>query len=287
MIPLNRDRSPDKIHNNFHEAKRKEFETELLNNQKRILNGEIDKHPYDSERWKPAKDQLSSETEEKCAYCEAPTRHVAYGDVEHYRPKKIYWWLMYCYDNYLVSCTLCNQKYKKAKFPLKNTQLKEPVIKKDITNAEIDALAGTLAPDPLSQKDAKDFEDLHNQERPFLLNPYFDKPADYLAYRADQYLREVELIPLSSNSEAKDFCEAAEENYGLNRQLLKEYRWAEYKKYFALRSCVNDPGISQFNKDMASHTIKEMKSRKAPYSAMIIYFDSLPLEELPVPIITT
>lgn len=44
---------------------------------------------------------------------------VAYGDGEHYRPKSTYWWLAYNYDNYLASCTLCNQRFKEAKFPIR------------------------------------------------------------------------------------------------------------------------------------------------------------------------
>ena len=54
----------------------------------------------------------------KCAYCESPTDTVAHGDVEHYRPKSKYWWLAYCYDNYLYACQICNQVHKGDEFPV-------------------------------------------------------------------------------------------------------------------------------------------------------------------------
>ena len=64
---------------------------------------------FNSNVWKAAKPQLKLETGGKCAYCESPTDTVAHGDVEHYRPKSKYWWLAYCYDNYLYACQICNQ----------------------------------------------------------------------------------------------------------------------------------------------------------------------------------
>ena len=53
----------------------------------------------DSGVWRRAKAHLKEETRGKCAYCESTTSTVAYGDVEHFRPKSVYWWLAYCYDN--------------------------------------------------------------------------------------------------------------------------------------------------------------------------------------------
>ena len=70
----------------------------------------------DSGVWRGAKAHLKEETRGKCAYCESTTSTVAYGDVEHFRPKSVYWWLAYCYDNFSYSCQLCNQMYKKASF---------------------------------------------------------------------------------------------------------------------------------------------------------------------------
>ena len=68
--------------------------------------------------WKAAKPQLKLETGGKCAYCESPTDTVAHGDVEHFRPKSKYWWLAYCYDNYVYACQICNQVHKRDESPI-------------------------------------------------------------------------------------------------------------------------------------------------------------------------
>ena len=85
---------------------------------------------------------------DRCGYCELPVTGSHDGDVEHYRPKgevRIldpdnqgreaknrsnvsnrgslrtigtgYWWDAYSWDNYLLSCAVCNQKWKKNFFP--------------------------------------------------------------------------------------------------------------------------------------------------------------------------
>lgn len=72
---------------------------------------------------------------DKCCFCEAKVSHVAYGDVEHFRPKAAYrqekgdtlkrpgyFWLAYDWDNLLFSCQLCNQRYKENLFPLYDTR---------------------------------------------------------------------------------------------------------------------------------------------------------------------
>ncbi len=76
---------------------------------------------FNSNVWKAAKPQLKLETGGKCAYCESPTDTVAHGDVEHYRPKSKYWWLAYCYDNYVYACQICNQVHKGDEFPIHAT----------------------------------------------------------------------------------------------------------------------------------------------------------------------
>lgn len=68
---------------------------------------------------------------EKCAFCESQVTHIAYGDVEHFRPKggfcqlptdspsrPGYYWLAYEWGNLLFACQLCNQRHKKNEFPL-------------------------------------------------------------------------------------------------------------------------------------------------------------------------
>jgi hypothetical protein len=104
------------------------------------------------------------------------------GDVEHYRPKNAvwslnepgeeledlvnvrgrkfnkdfdsgYWWLAYSWDNYLVSCPTCNQKWKSALFPIAESR--------------------TQAPAPGDE----------NNETPLLLDPFGSElPANHLSF---------------------------------------------------------------------------------------------------------
>ena len=95
--------------------------------------------------WQSLKPNFMKAQYQKCGYCEIQIS--ANGDVEHYRPKsevqrleaegtelansrrlkgrkrpaiteKGYWWLAYEWENYLLACAICNQKYKSALFPV-------------------------------------------------------------------------------------------------------------------------------------------------------------------------
>lgn len=61
-----------------------------------------------------------------CTFCGADISEAGI-DVEHFRPKGNvaedaahggYWWLAYELSNYMLSCTICNQRLKKDRFPL-------------------------------------------------------------------------------------------------------------------------------------------------------------------------
>lgn len=55
----------------------------------------------------------------KCAYCEKNLLDAP-KHIEHYRPKDIYYWLAYSWDNLLLSCGSCNSS-KGTKFQTKKT----------------------------------------------------------------------------------------------------------------------------------------------------------------------
>lgn len=50
----------------------------------------------------------------KCAFCEQKEEQT---HIEHYRPKKIYYWLAYSWDNLLLACPTCNE-HKGTNFDL-------------------------------------------------------------------------------------------------------------------------------------------------------------------------
>lgn len=56
------------------------------------------------------KEQLKSETNGKCAYCESKVTVVAHGDIEHITPKSIRPELTFSWENLTFACQKCNGK---------------------------------------------------------------------------------------------------------------------------------------------------------------------------------
>lgn len=111
-------------------------------------------------KWSAFKAQLSAAQLRKCAFCEGFAVGQGFGDVEHYSPKAEiealddadpstwgeerdhlanvlgrtpkpvsetgYWWLAYDWDNYILACTICNQQWKRAIFPIKEARAAAP-----------------------------------------------------------------------------------------------------------------------------------------------------------------
>jgi uncharacterized protein (TIGR02646 family) len=113
------------------------------------------------------KDALRKAQHDKCALCESKITHIAYGDVEHFRPKAGYrqdpdealvqpgyYWLAYEWSNLLFCCQLCNQQFKGNHFPLA---------------------------DPARR--ARTHRDDVSREEPLLINPSIEDPADFLEFR--------------------------------------------------------------------------------------------------------
>ncbi|SFV61407.1 hypothetical protein MNB_SV-3-1074 [hydrothermal vent metagenome] len=57
----------------------------------------------------------------KCAYCEQKLLDAP-KHIEHYRPKDIYYWLAYSWDNLLLCCGSCNSS-KGTNFAIENNQV--------------------------------------------------------------------------------------------------------------------------------------------------------------------
>jgi hypothetical protein len=187
--------------------------------------------PPNSDVWKKAKPQLRVESDGKCAYCEGKAAHVAFNDVEHFRPKSDYWWLAYCWDNYTYSCQLCNQQFKGANFPLGGAHLVPPALPDSPTPQQIDALVGTLGPDPLDSAAVKAYRKLLKPEKASLPDPYDTgtNPEKLFTWFADPVLKEVEVRARGNGAKAKAAVAAANQFLGLNRQELKKWRWETWE----------------------------------------------------------
>ena len=155
--------------------------------------------------WSPLKEVLIDEFHGKCAYCDAAFAHVAYGDVEHYRPKAEvheddlhpgYYWLAYNPENYLPACQKCNEEFKKTHFPVSGKRAYKPS-------------------DPLEQ------------EAPDLLNPYQDNFHKFLKFASSKeaFTKAGRAEPRDPQSKVR--AEATIKCYGLNRGWLVEWRIRE------------------------------------------------------------
>jgi len=71
---------------------------------------------------KDIKKELQNIYYNKCAYCEKNISDDP-QNIEHYRPKNIYYWLAYSWDNLLLCCSKCNSS-KKDKFDTKKPKVK-------------------------------------------------------------------------------------------------------------------------------------------------------------------
>jgi uncharacterized protein (TIGR02646 family) len=203
MIRLERMRTKASIPSSFRGATPRNRLIKLMKEVRgQIAAGDPVKPDIDS-KWKVTKEQLLTEARQKCAYCETPTSVIAFGDVEHYRPKSIYWWLAYVYDNYLASCALCNQKYKGSEFEFEGPRMAGPEIDARTTDEELKELAKTSIPDPLKVSDVEKFVAAHQAEKALGLNPYFDDPEELFAWRVDD-IEEVVVIPNPDKADAKN-----------------------------------------------------------------------------------
>lgn len=111
----------------------------------------IDNDTYNS-RYKmdDTKKDLKDLYHHKCCYCE---QRIEASHVEHYRPKSLYWWLAYSWDNLLYICPTCNTN-KLNHFEIANEK---------------------------ANYEASDLENIHTlcaiyneKEKPSLLNPEHD-----------------------------------------------------------------------------------------------------------------
>ena len=259
---------------------------DLLKTEREIKRGTIEKHEFPS-NWSPAKNQLHKESSNKCAYCEAPTTLVAYGDVEHYRPKSTYWWFAYCYENYLPSCTLCNQKYKKAKFDVFKTRMKAPRVGASTKDATLERRDSKLTPDPCKESEGmrwSDFAAAHKKERPLLLNPYLDDPREYCAWEVDHTKGHVKFVPKdSSDSFQKKMVNASERDLGINRKELCVHRYDRYIEYAEARLISEDPDQSAVWRHRKAKQRKKLLQPDKAFSGMLHYFETLETSELSLP----
>ena len=187
------------------------------------------------------KTKLIEAQHDKCCYCETPVTPVAYGDVEHFRPKGAvaeddthpgYYWLAYEWSNLLFACQRCNQRFKRTFFPLRG-----------------------------SSKRARSHHDDLAQEEPLLIHPVEENPEQYIAF----YKQEA--VSPKENRRGK----ATIDVLGLNRNELLEARLSRYRGLEVLYRIVRHSERHAVPQDIltdAQTVLRDAVKDQSPYAAM-------------------
>lgn len=78
-----------------------------------ILDGTtIDFKEYDI-----VKSNLAAMQYNKCCYCEKREEQAKYRDVEHYRPKSLYWWLAWTWEIFSSPASTATASRSETSFP--------------------------------------------------------------------------------------------------------------------------------------------------------------------------
>lgn len=185
---------------------------------------------------KTVKEALILAQHDKCFLCESKLSAIAYGDVEHFRPKKAYrqdetddlnypgyYWVAYAWANLFFACEICNQRHKKNLFPLENTN-----------DRATSHLSGLLA------------------ETPLFINPADENPEDFLSFRVDEI---IGVVPFSINDNPKG--EATIKGAGIDRLTLCEKRMTSLKPVLALQR-IAGMNLPQPESDQAKAILREI-----------------------------
>ncbi len=270
MIRLTRTRTAEGLHPSFTGAKLAKklialSEARLAHSDKIAFKGALGD-------WSKTKKHLQQESRNKCAYCEADTATVAHGDVEHFRPKSVYWWLALCVDNYVYACQICNQSYKSDGFPLHGNALEGPELRERIPldPQERLALAASICPDPIAVDEVR-LQRIWATEKPGLPHPYLEDPETLFAWKVVETNAEIHLVPRTQRSvRARRAVEAVEANLGLNRELLLRQRYLVYEMLVLLLDIWKNDGPAR--RAQASEKLRAMCDGSRPFTGMCRYF---------------
>lgn len=101
MIKIDKD--PEEIPASLSSKTTNKRRTEVIKAEKYIAENKYnDRYKHDD-----IKEKLKEIYHQKCAYCEQSLLD-SFPPVEHFRPKALYYWLAYSWDNLLLSCDPCN-----------------------------------------------------------------------------------------------------------------------------------------------------------------------------------
>lgn len=186
--------------------------------------------------------QLLEDQHYQCAYCECRITKE-YNDVEHYRPKSIYYWLGHNWKNLLYACDFCNRTCKNDLFPLKDESKRVTV-------------PGNL-----------------EEEEPLILNPTSEDPTAHIRYNrhmligiTDQGRTTIDLFKLNQRPVLVHDREQLFELYHRELSTLKN-----------VRKLLESPDLPPESRailveisNLSSASIEQYKSKDTPYSGMLV-----------------
>ncbi len=191
------------------------------------------------------KEALVAAQHSKCCFCESKVGMD--GDVEHYRPKagfsqgarrRIegpgYYWLAYEWSNLLLSCSICNQRFKRSLFPLA---------------------------DPATR--ARNHRGDTSREAPLFIDPAETDPEEHIGFRRE--------IPFPVNGSPRGT--ATIRALGLDREILNERRRDELTELEVLHKLVQlEPGATSDLRaliDEAREILARAVSDAGEFSSMV------------------
>jgi hypothetical protein len=185
---------------------------------------------------------------DKCGFCESKVSHVAFGDVEHFRPKSAvrsrpgealispgYFWLAYEWENLMFACECCNRRHKGNLFPL------------------FDETTRARAP-----------SDIIDRESPLFIDPSREDPAAHIGFREE--------VPYAIGGNARG--EATIDALGLHRPELVERRRDRLQKLRQLRRAMDllkrkrGPESKTLVKEISAELLRSTEDG-AEYSGMV------------------
>lgn len=195
-----------------------------------------DSHQYNN-YWSSSREILWKHQNRKCCYCERIRELKRESDLEHFRPKaKIteepthfgYWWLAYNFDNYLYSCKICNEDFKKNLFPL-------------------------IEPSSRAFLETDNLE----LETKLLIDPYTENPEVFLGYYwGSTKSKYVKVLSLESDVDKRG--EKSAEITGLNRDSLMTERASFLLTLQSLVTIMNYAEQRENGKAMIEKTHKQI-----------------------------
>ncbi len=189
--------------------------------------------------------ELNELYHKKCAYCE-DTLLNHFKHIEHYRPKSIYFWLAFSWDNLLLACEYCNVN-KRKKFRIQGIRINY----QNETFQQIQTIT--------QQYDKIEIPSLLNPEQVVSFEPHFTFNLNgEIVEISDKMKYTIETCDLNR-------IELIEKRYKILKKLRDKFlrRWKNYNKNM-------DYNIIQAFKDLKEDFIEET-NETTPFTAWRLF----------------